>query len=576
MARIILNETSYHGAGCICEIPGEIQAIIDQIPASEQLIGDLAGDLADVDVYNADIPVAEIAQVAAEKFNALVNYMENVEITVTNETAARVLAYAEENFPADEYEAFKATVNAKLAEAEAIGVYTVALPVGAVIDCAVDACDNLVDLFALLADVDYTVNDIVIEETIALNDVYDAIVGLTSIHPLAYAVMFENTFFVDISDVETNFEAAVADGDILTFAAAYLDNAAIVEPSAAGNAYIAEQILNALVVTCDHVYDDACTDTDCNRCGAVRVAPGHTFTNYVSNNDATCTADGTKTAACDVCGNAFDTVADEGSKLSHEFRNGKCIHCGAADPSVTPTPTPTPGGCAHNPGAAATCTKPQICTICKTVLSPALGHRPGASATCTSAQQCIFCGLQFAPATGHKPGAAATCTSAQKCTVCNAVLANALGHKAGAAATCTEAQKCTVCNTELAKALGHSFTEATCQAPKTCKVCKATEGEKLAHTYDNACDVNCNVCGETRTVGDHAYGEWVVVKEATKDEEGKRERVCSACGAAETEAIPAEGGLSVGGIVGITVASVAVVGGGVTAAVLFIPKKKFF
>ena len=25
MARIILNETSYHGAGCICEIPGEIQ-----------------------------------------------------------------------------------------------------------------------------------------------------------------------------------------------------------------------------------------------------------------------------------------------------------------------------------------------------------------------------------------------------------------------------------------------------------------------------------------------------------------------------------------------------------------------
>ena len=25
MARIMLNETSYHGAGCIAEIPGEIQ-----------------------------------------------------------------------------------------------------------------------------------------------------------------------------------------------------------------------------------------------------------------------------------------------------------------------------------------------------------------------------------------------------------------------------------------------------------------------------------------------------------------------------------------------------------------------
>lgn len=25
MARIVLNETSYHGAGCIAEIPGEIE-----------------------------------------------------------------------------------------------------------------------------------------------------------------------------------------------------------------------------------------------------------------------------------------------------------------------------------------------------------------------------------------------------------------------------------------------------------------------------------------------------------------------------------------------------------------------
>ena len=25
MARIVLNETSYHGAGCIAEIPGEVK-----------------------------------------------------------------------------------------------------------------------------------------------------------------------------------------------------------------------------------------------------------------------------------------------------------------------------------------------------------------------------------------------------------------------------------------------------------------------------------------------------------------------------------------------------------------------
>jgi len=45
---------------------------------------------------------------------------------------------------------------------------------------------------------------------------------------------------------------------------------------------------------------------------------GHSFTNYVSNNDATCSADGTKTAKCDRC-DEMDTVVDEGTKLAHTF-----------------------------------------------------------------------------------------------------------------------------------------------------------------------------------------------------------------------------------------------------------------
>lgn len=40
----------------------------------------------------------------------------------------------------------------------------------------------------------------------------------------------------------------------------------------------------------------------------------HTFSVYVSNNDATEEADGTKTATCEFCG-ATDTVTDEGSKI---------------------------------------------------------------------------------------------------------------------------------------------------------------------------------------------------------------------------------------------------------------------
>ena len=48
-------------------------------------------------------------------------------------------------------------------------------------------------------------------------------------------------------------------------------------------------------------------------------ATGHSFTDYESNGDATCQADGTKTAECDYGCGATDTVADEGSKLDHKF-----------------------------------------------------------------------------------------------------------------------------------------------------------------------------------------------------------------------------------------------------------------
>lgn len=47
---------------------------------------------------------------------------------------------------------------------------------------------------------------------------------------------------------------------------------------------------------------------------------GHSFINYVSNNNATCSSDGTKTAQCDRC-NAMNTITDTGSKLDHTYSN---------------------------------------------------------------------------------------------------------------------------------------------------------------------------------------------------------------------------------------------------------------
>lgn len=48
-------------------------------------------------------------------------------------------------------------------------------------------------------------------------------------------------------------------------------------------------------------------------------AAAHTPSEYLSNNDATCTADGTKTRYCLECGEELDTVTDEGSQLAHTF-----------------------------------------------------------------------------------------------------------------------------------------------------------------------------------------------------------------------------------------------------------------
>ena len=159
----------------------------------------------------------------------------------------------------------------------------------------------------------------------------------------------------------------------------------------------------------------------------------------------------------------------------------------------------------HKAGADATCTEDCVCTVCDEVLQSEKGHVPGTEATCTAAQTCVVCGAEVMPAKGHAFGEWSntkepTCTekgSKERVCVCGEKETEeiaAKGHTPGAAATCTEKQICTVCNAELAAALGHS-------------------------------------------------GEWVVVKEATKTEDGLKEKICATCGFKESEVLYATGSL---------------------------------
>lgn len=59
----------------------------------------------------------------------------------------------------------------------------------------------------------------------------------------------------------------------------------------------------------------------------------HSFTNYVSDGNVTCTAAGIETAKCDVC---EKTDTRELAATGHSYADGVCTVCGAADPNYVP------------------------------------------------------------------------------------------------------------------------------------------------------------------------------------------------------------------------------------------------
>ncbi len=127
------------------------------------------------------------------------------------------------------------------------------------------------------------------------------------------------------------------------------------------------------------------------------------------------------------------------------------------------------------------------CTVCGEVLSrntitlDALGHKYDNA--CDA--DCNVCSAPRTPS-DHVPGAEATCTTAQICTVCKDELKPALGHKDGDDdGDCTTAIKCTVCQTVTTEAKAHVFGEASydwvwdadsntyvCTASRTCQNCE--------------------------------------------------------------------------------------------------------
>ena len=250
-----------------------------------------------------------------------------------------------------------------------------------------------------------------------------------------------------------------------------------------------------------------CTEPQtCTVCHTILTpVTGHSYTEEIT--PPTCTARGYTTHTCTACGHSYaDTYTDALS---------------------------------HTPGAAATCTAPQTCTVCHTVLAPKADHSYTTAVTrptCTeggyTTYTCSACDHSYTAdhteIVPHTPGAAATCTAPQTCTVCHTILTPAaehdyvdtvtratcthrgytthtcsqcnhryvdaytdvLPHTPGAAATCTEAQLCTACSTVLTLKTSHSYTETVTQptctdrgyTTHTCTAC----GRSYADTFTEA------------------------------------------------------------------------------------------
>ncbi len=213
----------------------------------------------------------------------------------------------------------------------------------------------------------------------------------------------------------------------------------------------------------------------------------------------------------------------------------------------------------------------------------------------------------------HVPGAEATETVAQTCTVCGYVITPATGHTTHTAKTDWVSNsthhwhECTGCNEQMEKA-EHQY-DNDCDTD--CNGCGKIR--TVTHDYQSEWSKNdakhwhaCDICGNQKGEADHSLSAWTVTKPATATEKGSKSASC-VCGYTVEEEIPAlgvveetrgeqetadagntptpdpdqtpaeeDGGLSTGAVVAIVIGSTVVAGAGGFAIWWFAISKRSF
>lgn len=311
---------------------------------------------------------------------------------------------------------------------------------------------------------------------------------------------------------------------------------------------------------------DANKDHNCDVCG--KKMSDHTGGTATCKDKATCT----------ICGQKYGDLAAHNYKTTWSTDSAKhwheCSVCGDKKDVA-----------AHTPGAPATETTPQTCTICGYVIKAALGHTHNfnqkntsetylkSAATCTKKavyyysctcgekgtetfesgdlaahsyktewskdstkhwHECSVCGNKKDEA-AHTPGAAATETTPQTCTTCGYVIKEAIGHVHSYTEKNTDAKYLKSAATCTAKAVYYYSCSCGEKGTETFE-----SGETLAHTWETKWANNdskhwheCTVCKTKGDEADHAF-EWKIDKEATVTEAGVMHEECKVCGYKKT------------------------------------------
>ena len=260
-------------------------------------------------------------------------------------------------------------------------------------------------------------------------------------------------------------------------------------------------------------------------------ATAHSFGEWVTEKEASCTETGTEKRTCADCGySETREIATIAHTLTHHeavaptctttgsIEYWECSVCGkkfsdeACTTEVTDVTIPMANHTLNKTEAKApTCTEDGniaywTCSVCEKLFSDAAGK------TEISKQDTVVA------ATGH--------------TRSDVWSSDGTYHW----------HVCTTCKAELDKA-EHSGGTATCQAKASCDICKAEYGEKADHTFVSKHDntqhwKECSVCGAIdpdNLKTNHTFGEWETVTNPTCTETGTEKRTCADCGYSETK-----------------------------------------